>query len=249
MLDNHYYSQLCLSLAREYRKLGGNHNQAKGMFFLEQAFNNNQAADGMTDKKSNKTNNEVMLQYYIEMAAILIQEGKENQAIECHSKALHISKAIYGDENFNTLECYLNLAQMYEKKGMSAEADLMFTECLQHFDKKDQELKKKNAIGGSDLSGSLNSQEGGYSKKLFQQQQKVFGGFDMSIKEKDASVIQRIGIYFREKKEYERACELLERVLEVRKRQFIQKKQQAELKNKDSQIAETPALDDEDDID
>ena len=71
----------------------------------------------------------------------------------------------------------------------------------------------------------------------------------MSIKEKDASVIQRIGIYFREKKEYERACELLERVLEVKKRQFIQKKQQAESKNKDSQIAETPALDDEDDID
>ena len=28
---------------------------------------------------------------------------------------------------------------------MSAEADLMFTECLQHFDKKDQELKKKHA--------------------------------------------------------------------------------------------------------
>lgn len=71
----------------------------------------------------------------------------------------------------------------------------------------------------------------------------------MSIKEKDASVIQRIGIYFREKKEYERACELLERVLEVRKRQFIQKKQQAESKNKDSKTSETPALDDEDDID
>ena len=78
----------------------------------------------------------------------------------------------------------------------------------------------------------------------------------MSIKEKDASVIQRIGIYFREKKEYERACELLERVLEVRKRQFIQKKQQAESKNKGSkgkdaktQIVKTPALDDEDDID
>ena len=70
----------------------------------------------------------------------------------------------------------------------------------------------------------------------------------ISIKEKDASVIQRIGIYFREKKEYERACELLERVLEVRKRQFIQKKQQAESKNKDAEIVETPALDDEDDI-
>lgn len=42
VLDNHYYSQLCLSLAREYRKMGGNNNQAKGMFFLEQAFANNQ---------------------------------------------------------------------------------------------------------------------------------------------------------------------------------------------------------------
>ncbi len=50
---------------------------------------------------------------------------------------------------------------------MSAEADLMFAECLQHFDKKDQELKKNNASGGSDLSGSLNSQDAGLSKKLF----------------------------------------------------------------------------------
>lgn len=71
----------------------------------------------------------------------------------------------------------------------------------------------------------------------------------MSIKEKDASVIQRIGIYFRERKEYERACELLERVLEVRKRQFIQKKQQADKKDKDEEIVGTPALEDEDDID
>lgn len=75
-MDNHYYSQLCLSLAREYRKLGGNNNQAKGMFFLEQAFSNNQVNEG--DKKSNKTNNEVMLQYYIELAAILTQEDKIN---------------------------------------------------------------------------------------------------------------------------------------------------------------------------
>lgn len=35
----------------------------------------------------------------------------------------------------------------------------------------------------------------------------------------------------------------------MRKRQFIQKKQQAEQKNKDTEITETPALDDEDDID
>lgn len=46
------------------------------MFFLEQAFSNNQVNEG--DKKSNKTNNEVMLQYYIELAAILTQEDKIN---------------------------------------------------------------------------------------------------------------------------------------------------------------------------
>lgn len=112
-----------------------------------------------------------MLQYYFELAAILTQEDKINQAIECHQKALQISKVLYGDENFNTLECYLNLAQLYEKRGMSAEADLMFAECLQHFDRKDQMLKKKNELGGSDFSGSLNSKgdfEGkNDSKKLF----------------------------------------------------------------------------------
>ena len=47
----------------------------------------------------------------------------------------------------------------------------------------------------------------------------------MSIEEKDANVIQRIGIYFRQKQEYDRACDVLERVLEVRKKQFLSKKQ------------------------
>lgn len=46
----------------------------------------------------------------------------------------------------------------------------------------------------------------------------MFGGFNSSIKEKDAMVIQRIGVYFRERQEYDKACDLLERVLEVRKR-------------------------------
>ena len=37
----------------------------------------------------------------------------------------------------------------------------------------------------------------------------------MSVKEKDASVIQKIGIYLREKKQFQKSCELLEKVLEV----------------------------------
>jgi tetratricopeptide (TPR) repeat protein len=38
-----------------------------------------------------------------------------------------------------------------------------------------------------------------------------------NLEERDATVIQKIGIYFRQKQEYERACDLLERVLEIKK--------------------------------
>lgn len=58
------------------------------------------------------------------------EEGKEIEAIECNYQALQISKNLNGSENFTTLECYLNLAQLYEKKGMQEEADKMFNECL-----------------------------------------------------------------------------------------------------------------------
>lgn len=44
--------------------------------------------------------------------------------------------------------------------------------------------------------------------------------------DKDATVIQRIGIYFREKQEYERACDLLERVLEIKKNLKVQQMSQ-----------------------
>jgi lipoprotein NlpI len=46
----------------------------------------------------------------------------------------------------------------------------------------------------------------------------------MSIKDTDANVIQRIGTYFRQRHEYDRACDVLERVLEIRKKQFLSKK-------------------------
>lgn len=38
-----------------------------------------------------------------------------------------------------------------------------------------------------------------------------------NMEERDATVIQKIAIYFRQKQEYERACDLLERVLEIKK--------------------------------
>ena len=80
-------------------------------------------------------------------------------------------------------------------------------------------MKKQHIGEGNDLSGSLNSSN------------EFADCYSMSIKDKDANVMQKMGIYFRQKKEYERAAGLLERVLEYKKRKFVEKK----ISNKDNQ--------------
>ena len=62
---------------------------------------------------------------------------KDTQAIECQKKALQISTTIYGPENFATMECYLNLAGNLEKQGNKEEAEKLYSQCLENFDKKD----------------------------------------------------------------------------------------------------------------
>lgn len=130
VLNNYQYSCLCLYLAREYRKIGTNNqnNHQKAMFFLEQAF---------TLNASDQANSEVMMQYYAEMGEVYISQKKDTEAAECMQKALKISKKVYGQEHFTTLECYLNLAQQLEKAGKKEEADKLFEECLENFEKKD----------------------------------------------------------------------------------------------------------------
>lgn len=61
------------------------------------------------------------------------------------------------------MECYLNLANNLEKQGQKEEADLLYNECLENFDKKDAQLKKFDEE--NDFNGSLNSAEN-ISKKL-----------------------------------------------------------------------------------
>jgi len=79
------------------------------------------------------------------MAEILQQtKGKEDKALECYEKALKISKSLYGSENFKTLECFLNLAQLYEILGKKEEADRMFSQCLLNFDKKENKNRLKH---------------------------------------------------------------------------------------------------------
>ena len=79
------------------------------------------------------------------MAEILQQtKGKEDKALECYEKALKISKSLYGSENFKTLECFLNLAQLYEILGKKEEADRMFNQCLLNFDKKENKNQNRH---------------------------------------------------------------------------------------------------------
>ena len=67
----------------------------------------------------------------------------------------------------------------------------------------------------------------------------------MSIKDTDANVIQRIGTYFRQRHEYDRACDVLERVLEIRKKQFLSKKQKED-DGKFERLSDFQMIDEED---
>jgi hypothetical protein len=55
-----------------------------------------------------------MLEYYQEMAKIMMDEKKVPQAIECFKKAHQISNTVHGEEHFVTFECLLNLAQVLD---------------------------------------------------------------------------------------------------------------------------------------
>ena len=94
------------------------------------------------------------------------------------------------------MECYLNLASNLESQGNLEESDALYKECMDNFMIKDAEMKKLD--NQENLDGSINS-GGNVSQKLMQQQQRMFGGYNSSIEEKDAGVIQRIGIYFRQR--------------------------------------------------
>ena len=133
------------------------------MFYLEQAYQINQNGVSETDKMSAKSHNEIMLTYYQEMAEQYMCDKKDSQAVECQTKALQIAKAIYGCENFSTMECYLNLASNLEKQGKKEEADILYNECLENFDKKDAQMRKFDEE--NEFNGSLNSAEN-ISEKL-----------------------------------------------------------------------------------
>ena len=62
-----------------------------------------------------------------------------------------------------TMECYLNLAGNLEKQGNKEEADKLYAQCLENFDKKDAQMKKFDQ--DNDFEGSLNSAEN-ISQKL-----------------------------------------------------------------------------------
>lgn len=147
------------------------------------------------------------MQYYEEMGTMLqkgSQESELQEAHDCWKKALEISISIHGATAFKTVNCHLSLASILEKLGMHEESEAAMQECLSRFDSANDQMRDDRASEGSNSRG--------------------IGGARANANGHDASLLQRIGICFRERKEYERSCELLERVLQVRKRIFISAK-------------------------
>lgn len=144
------------------------------------------------------------MRYYQEMAELFLREKKNDEAVECLQKSLSILKKAYGTESFTVIECYLSLVQLLEGIGRKEQADELFRECLDNFDSKAQSKSSDDNSFNSDIDLSL---------RIKQQQQKVFRGVTLSVKEKDANVIQKVALYLRERQEYLRACDLLEKVL------------------------------------
>lgn len=58
-------------------------------------------------------------------------------AIQMQEKALIIAHVLFGDENFNTFDCMITLAQLYEQNGQSGKADELFKDCMKLYDKKE----------------------------------------------------------------------------------------------------------------
>ena len=110
-----------MNLAREYRK--SSEDQALSMTYLEQAFNISQKANDFSEVQGSNANNIVMLEYYQELANIMMDEKKTEQAIDCFKKAHQISNIVHGEEHFVTFECLLNLAQVLDQNGAKEEAD------------------------------------------------------------------------------------------------------------------------------
>lgn len=182
--------------------------------------------------------NLVLLEYYQEMGQILVDQNKGSQAIELYRKALKISQQINGEEHFTTFECTLNLATLLDKTDAKKEAGDLFKKCLSNFDKKDAQMMKGQEITDELENLSFNS-SCNLSERIAKQQAALQRSNAFPhMHDKDATVIQRIGIYFREKQEYERACDLLERVLEIKKnlkvQQMNQEKEEATINESDN---------------
>lgn len=96
------------------------------------------------------------------------------------------------------MEIHLSYATSLEKLGQKADADKEMRECLKRF-----EQTSKIGKAATDNSGLANKDR---SKTANSQQ---------------ANILQKIGIRFRERKDFERSCELLEKVLDVRKRMHL----------------------------
>ena len=103
-------------------------------------------------------------------------------------KALALSKEIKGEEDYITLELYIALTDNYQKLGKTEESEETFNTCLSIFDKRDQYEQTHKSSNNS------------------------------SLRNDRPSIIHRLAISMRLKHEYERAADLIEKVIKIKTR-------------------------------
>mmetsp|Transcript_8837 Transcript_8837/g.14981 ORF Transcript_8837/g.14981 Transcript_8837/m.14981 type:complete len:123 (-) Transcript_8837:1163-1531(-) len=106
--------------------------------------------------------------------------------------------------------------------GEREKSDRQLKECLENIDHANESpSKSKNE------EDSLNSNLD-ISARIQRQQQRLFCGVNTNIREREANSIQKIANHFRERQEFSKACDILEKVLTIRKRQFLNRKRQSD---------------------
>jgi len=75
-----------------------------------------------------------------------LQQKKYNQALECQEKALELSRSLKGDQNYSTLEIYIDMADTYQKLGNHQLAEQTFSKCLDLLENKQQDDRSTSVV-------------------------------------------------------------------------------------------------------
>lgn len=175
-----------------------------------------------------------MLKYHEEMSTMLqASPEKRSEALKHARQSVDLARQVFGDAHVRTSEFVVTLATQLTEGGdraEKAEASELFKKCLlqvemmRELDDVSGKQRKIRGIEINDADDNLSDFESSngdesMGKRLAADQsmlkQVVIHNADTQARE--ARLLTRIGIHFRERQEYERASDLLEHVLSIKK--------------------------------